>query len=160
MQTIKSFSVDHDRLSPGLYISRTDGDVVTYDLRMKTPNGGDYLEVPGLHTAEHLLATYVRNSPYSDSIVYAGPMGCRTGMYLLVRDRVTVEQVIGLLTDAFAFMANFEGEIPGTKRRECGNYREHDLAGCKKEAKAYHLILSKWKPDMVKYPGDQPDDAK
>ncbi len=160
MEKIKSFSVDHDLLTPGLYISRVDGDVVTYDLRMKTPNGGDYLGVSGLHTAEHLLATYVRNSAYSDSVVYVGPMGCRTGMYLLVRDTVSVSRVIELVREAFAFMADFTGEIPGNKRQECGNYLDHDLNDCKREAAAYCRVLNRWTEKQMSYPGGCPTQAK
>lgn len=160
MEKIKSFSVDHDQLTPGLYISRVDGDVVTYDLRMKTPNEGDYLDVSGLHTAEHLLATFVRNSPFSDAVVYVGPMGCRTGMYLLMRDSVTTAQVIDLVREAFAYMAAFEGEIPGNQRKECGNYLDHDLAICKREAETYGRVIARWTMEQTVYPGGCPETAK
>ena len=86
MDRIASFSVNHDKLEKGIYVSRIDGDVVSYDVRMKKPNGGDYLESPAMHTFEHLFATYARNSRFSDSVIYVGPMGCRTGFYLLLRD--------------------------------------------------------------------------
>lgn len=89
MEKITSFCVNHDILPKGMYISRVDGDIITYDLRMVVPNGGIYLENDGLHTFEHLFATYVRNSAYADEIIYAGPMGCRTGFYFLVRDKMT-----------------------------------------------------------------------
>ena len=129
MKKIASFCVDHTKLKPGLYISRIDGDVVTYDIRMRKPNGGDYLQNPAMHTIEHLFATYARNSKFSDSIVYVGPMGCRTGFYLLVRDKMTHADVIRLLQETFAFIAGYQGEIPGTAEVECGNCREHDLEG-------------------------------
>ncbi|MBP5726610.1 MAG: S-ribosylhomocysteine lyase, partial [Clostridia bacterium] len=128
MERIASFSVNHDRLDKGMYISRVDGDVVTYDIRMKKPNGGDYLGNGELHTFEHLFATYARNSAYRDSVIYVGPMGCRTGFYLLLRDTVSGEDANSLVRQSFEFIAAFEGEIPGAKRQECGNWLEHDLA--------------------------------
>ena len=85
MERIASFCVDHTRLERGMYLSRQDGDIITYDIRMKKPNGGEYLAVPALHTIEHLFATYARNSRYGSGVVYVGPMGCRTGFYLLTR---------------------------------------------------------------------------
>ena len=103
MERIASFCVDHTKLDRGMYISRIDGDVVTYDIRMKKPNGGDYLAVPAAHTIEHLFATYARNSQYGNQVVYVGPMGCRTGFYLLVRDTVSHEQALQLVIDSFAF---------------------------------------------------------
>ncbi|MBO4954280.1 MAG: S-ribosylhomocysteine lyase [Clostridia bacterium] len=141
MNKIKSFQVNHDILDCGMYISRIDGDVVTYDLRVKKPNGGDYLQNAPMHTIEHLVATYVRNSALSDAVIYFGPMGCRTGFYLLLRDSVSREEALALVKDAFAFAADFEGEIPGNSRIECGNYLDHDLAGAKEEAKAYVRVL-------------------
>lgn len=141
MNKIKSFQVNHDILDRGMYISRIDGDVVTYDLRVKKPNGGDYLQNAPMHTIEHLVATYVRNSALSDAVIYFGPMGCRTGFYLLLRDSVSREEALALVKDAFAFAADFEGEIPGNSRIECGNYLDHDLTGAKEEAKAYVRVL-------------------
>ncbi|MGN0613330.1 MAG: S-ribosylhomocysteine lyase [Porcipelethomonas sp.] len=143
MKKIASFSVNHDTLEKGIYISRTDGDAVTYDIRMKKPNNGDYITPKALHTIEHLLATYVRNSDYSDSIIYAGPMGCRTGFYLVARDTVSREQILTLLRDTFKFIADFSGEIPGSRREECGNYKEHDLPAAKKDAEEYLSVLGK-----------------
>ena len=151
MKTIASFTVDHDKLKRGMYISRIDGDVVTYDIRMKIPNGGDYLNMPAAHTIEHLFATYARNSGFSESVVYVGPMGCRTGFYLLLRDSVSYADAIKLVQDSFAFIADYEGEIPGTKRRECGNYLEHDHAGAKGLAKELCAVLEGWTPDMMEY---------
>ena len=124
LRKIASFTINHDTLVPGMYVSRVDGDCVTYDLRLKYPNRGDYLAQKPLHTLEHLVATYVRSSPWSDSVVYFGPMGCRTGFYLILRDSVSHEQAIALVKEAFAFSAAFEGEIPGAKKIECGNYLE------------------------------------
>ena len=103
MKRIASFSINHNLLQPGMYISRIDSDCVTYDLRMKVPNAGDYLEQKGLHTLEHLLATYLRNTDRSDQVIYVGPMGCRTGFYLVMRDAVTSEEAVGLVREAFRF---------------------------------------------------------
>ena len=113
MKRITSFSVDHTKLQRGMYISRIDGDVTTYDIRMKVPNAGDYLSNGALHTFEHLFATCARNSKYADGVIYVGPMGCRTGFYLLTRG-LTNEQVVELCQDSFSFIASFEGEVPGT----------------------------------------------
>ena len=152
LRKIASFTINHDTLVPGLYISRVDGDCVTYDLRMKYPNAGDYVEQKPLHTIEHLVATYVRSSDWSDNVVYFGPMGCRTGCYLILRDAVSHEQAIQLVKEAFAFAADFEGEIPGAKKIECGNYLEHDLPGAKAEAAAYAAALEGWTEDRLIYP--------
>ena len=151
MKTIASFTVDHDKIGKGMYISRIDGDVVTYDLRMKIPNGGDYLDMPAAHTIEHLFATYARNSAFAEDIVYVGPMGCRTGFYLLVRDSVTHADAIRLVQESFAFIAEFEGEIPGTKRKECGNYLEHDLAGAKAIAADVCDFMADWTVAKLSY---------
>ena len=96
MKKIASFTVNHNILQPGVYVSRVDGDAVTYDLRMKKPNAGSYITPKSLHTIEHLLATYVRNSSYTDQVIYAGPMGCRTGFYLIMRDSVSKAEVLSL----------------------------------------------------------------
>lgn len=151
MKTISSFTVNHDKLKRGMYISRIDGDVITYDIRMKKPNGGDYLSNGTLHTFEHLFATYARNSALSDSVLYVGPMGCRTGFYLLLRDSVSGEEALKLVKESFAFIADFEGEIPGSRRQECGNYLEHDLMGAKKAAEDMLTVLNNWTVEMFKY---------
>ena len=143
MKRIESFTVNHDILERGMYISRIDGDAVTYDIRMKKPNAGDYLGNGELHTTEHLFATYARNSRYSDSVIYVGPMGCRTGFYLIVRDKITNDEAIELVKESFRFIAEFEGEIPGSKKEECGNYLEHDLPAAKKTARQMLEILEK-----------------
>ncbi len=151
MKTIASFTVNHDKLEKGMYVSRVDGDVVTYDIRMKKPNRGDYLGNGELHTIEHLFATYARNSGFSDSVIYVGPMGCRTGFYLLLRDDVKAEDAIKLVRDSFSFITGFEGEIPGSKRWECGNYLDHDLPAAKATADDMLRVLDGWTPDMMKY---------
>lgn len=152
MKTIASFTINHDLLDVGMYTSRVDGDVVTYDVRMKKPNAGEYLEDSGLHTFEHLFATFARNSEYSDSVVYVGPMGCRTGFYFLVRDSISPEKAINIVYDAFCFIADFEGTIPGSERKECGNYVAHDLVAAKKYAKDMLLILRDWTVEKLVYP--------
>lgn len=152
MKTIASFTINHDLLDVGMYTSRVDGDVVTYDVRMKKPNAGEYLEDSGLHTFEHLFATFARNSEYSDSVVYVGPMGCRTGFYFLVRDRISPEKAINIVYDAFCFIADFDGTIPGSERKECGNYVAHDLVAAKKYAKDMLPILRDWTVEKLVYP--------
>lgn len=150
LRQIASFSVNHNTLERGIYMSRIDGDITTYDIRVKLPNAGDYLNTPAMHTTEHLIATYVRSSSYSDRIIYFGPMGCRTGYYLLVRD-IKPEEVIALVRDAFQFLADFEGKIPGATKIECGNYLEHDLKGAKREAAEYVKVLNGYTVDRLKY---------
>lgn len=151
MKTIASFTVDHDKLEKGMYVSRVDGDVITYDIRMVKPNGGVYLPNPAMHTFEHLFATYVRNSAYSDQIIYVGPMGCRTGFYFLTRDAMSGQQAIDLVRECFAFIADFEGKIPGSERKECGNYLEHDLPGAKATAADMCKVLEHWTEPMLQY---------
>jgi len=151
MKKIASFTVNHDKLKKGIYISRIDGDVITYDIRCKLPNGGDYLECPAMHTFEHLFATYARNSEFEKSVIYVGPMGCRTGFYLLLRDDVSYENAIKLTYEAFKFTAEFEGVIPGSSKIECGNYLEHDLEGAKAVAKDMMSVLENYTPEMMTY---------
>lgn len=151
MRKIASFTVNHDVLEKGMYISRVDGDAVTYDIRMKKPNCGDYLSNGAMHTFEHLFATYARNSEVSADVIYVGPMGCRTGFYLILRDSVPSDKAIALVRDSFDFIAAFEGEIPGSTRRECGNYLEHDLAGAKAVAEDMATVLRDWDEGRLKY---------
>ncbi|MBQ9965075.1 MAG: S-ribosylhomocysteine lyase [Clostridia bacterium] len=151
MKQIKSFQINHDTLTEGLYISRTDGDVVTYDLRFVRPNTPPFLETAAMHTIEHLFATYVRSSRFEDNIIYFGPMGCRTGFYFLTRG-MSHADVIALTQETLAFIANFDGAVPGATRVECGNYREHDLPTAKRYAaeQANHLI--NWTEEDLNYP--------
>lgn len=136
-----------------MYVSRIDGDVVTYDIRMKVPNGGDYLSNGVMHTIEHFLATYMRNSRYKNSVVYVGPMGCRTGFYLLMRDDVSRGEALELVRDSFNFIAGYdEKEVPGAESsRECGNYLEHDLDGAIKEAIYMSIVLREITEEDMKY---------
>lgn len=151
MERIASFSVDHDKLEKGMYVSRIDGDIITYDIRMKKPNGGDYLKNGAMHTFEHLFATYARNSRFADSVIYVGPMGCRTGFYLLMRDTVSVEDAISLVRESFEFIKDFTGKIPGTEKKECGNCLEHDLEGAKQTAADMLRVLENWNERDTKY---------
>lgn len=153
MKRIASFSVNHDKLEKGMYISRIDGDIVTYDIRMKKPNNSenDYLENGTMHTFEHLFATYVRNTKFANDIIYVGPMGCRTGFYFLTRDSISHNEALLLIKNTFDFIKNFEGEIPGTKREECGNYKEHNLQGAKSTAMDMLNVLENWTEDKMTY---------
>ena len=143
MEKIASFTVDHTKLLRGMYISRIDGDVVTYDIRTRRPNVEEVMENGAIHTVEHLFATFVRNSEFKDNIIYFGPMGCRTGFYFLTTG-MTHAQALSLTKDALAFIESFEGEVPGVSAVECGNYRDHDLQGAKKEAADQKEILKNW----------------
>lgn len=151
MKKIASFTVNHDLLDKGMYLSRIDGDVVTYDIRMKKPNGGEYLCMSAAHTLEHLFATYARNSSYGKSVIYVGPMGCRTGFYFLVRKDVSHAQAIALVKGAMAFVRDFEGDIPGNSRVECGNYLDHDLAGAKALGEDMAKVLENWREADLHY---------
>ena len=151
MKKIASFTVNHDTLEKGMYISRIDGDVVTYDIRMKKPNAGDYLCMSAAHTLEHLFATYARNSEVGDAVVYVGPMGCRTGFYLLVRDAISHTRAIQLVQESMAFAKDFVGEIPGNKKEECGNYLDHDLDGAKAIAAEMCEVLKAWQEQDLQY---------
>ncbi len=150
MKRIASFEVDHTVLEKGMYISRVDGDVVTYDIRTRKPNVEEVMDNASIHTVEHLFATFVRNSDFTDKIIYFGPMGCRTGFYFLVRD-MAHEDAIKLTRDAFAFIASFEGEVPGVSAVECGNYRDHSLEGAKKEAAMYLPVIENVTVESLKY---------
>ncbi len=150
MERIASFCVNHDLLTPGMYTSRVDGDVTTYDVRMFVPNAGVYLSPAGAHTLEHLLATKARNSAYADHVIYVGPMGCLTGFYFLVRD-LSPEDSIALVQECMMFAAGFEGEIPGASRVECGNYVMNDLIAAKRVAARMCGVLEGWTPEQMTY---------
>ena len=140
MQRITSFCVDHDKIGKGIYVSRIDGDITTYDLRTRVPNAGDYMDHVTMHSMEHMIATYIRNSEIGQNVIYFGPMGCRTGFYLLVRD-LSNEKVLEVLIDVLHAVVAHEGEIFGNTRKECGNYRELSLDAAKREAEAYLAVL-------------------
>jgi len=147
MERIQSFTVDHDKLLPGLYVSRRDGDVITYDLRTRRPNEGSYMDHLTMHSVEHLFATFVRNGPLKEDVLYFGPMGCQTGFYLLVQRRdpkEVKEEVFRVLEE----ILRYEGTMPGSSRKECGNYRNLSLAAAKTECLAYQNELKKRKIDF------------
>ena len=147
MQRIASFSVDHDKITPGMYISRIDGDITSFDLRTRTPNAGEYMDNITMHSVEHMLATLLRNGALSQSIIYFGPMGCRTGFYLLTRDAAP-EAVREALITALEETLAHEGEVFGAARKECGNYLELDLAAAKRECARYLDVIKDKKGDF------------
>ena len=153
MEKIESFKVNHNILQKGMYISRIDGDIITYDIRMKRPNNeeNDYLENAAMHSFEHLFATYARNSKFSENIIYIGPMGCRTGFYFLVREKITNKDALDLLRESFEYIEKFEGKIPGTNKIECGNYLEHNLEGAKLIATDMLEVLKDWTVEKMSY---------
>lgn len=141
MQRIKSFQVDHTKLKEGFYISRIDGDVITYDLRFCRPNTGVVLDNATLHTVEHMLATFTRNSDIADEVIYFGPMGCQTGFYFLTRTTVSPEKALETIKNAVKATIEYEGEVFGKSAVECGNYINLDLALAKKICGYYLTVL-------------------
>ena len=141
VRRISSFSVDHDFIDEGIYVSRIDGDITTYDMRTRKPNMGDYMDNVTMHSVEHMFATYIRNSKIGGDVIYFGPMGCRTGFYLLVRnaDNNAVLNEVKTVLSKIAFEAT---EMFGASRVECGNYLELSLDSAKIEAKRYLDILN------------------
>ncbi len=150
MKRIKSFEVNHNILQPGIYVSRRDDDIVTYDLRFVKPNGDKYLENDSIHTIEHLFATYVRNSAVSDKVIYFGPMGCRTGFYFIVRG-LDEAGVINIVKETIDFICGYEGEIPGCSAIECGNYLDHNLSKAKADCAIYKSVIEDWMPENTAY---------
>ena len=141
MKKIASFTVDHTVLETGIYVSRIDGDITTYDLRTRKPNCGDVMDHSTMHTLEHMFATYVRNSEISDDVIYFGPMGCQTGFYLLIRNADN-DKVLAVTKKVLSDITNHEGDVFGNSEIECGNYRTLDLQKAKDEAKKYLDILN------------------
>ena len=158
MQPIPSFTIDHQRLLRGIYVSRTDevgGEVVTtFDIRMKEPNREPALSPPALHTIEHLAATFLRNHPlWADRIIYWGPMGCLTGNYLLLRGRLTPTDILPLLRETFAWIAAFEGDVPGATAKDCGNHLLMNLPEARWEARKFlDEVLNHITPANLTYP--------
>ena len=158
MERIASFSVDHTKLEPGVYVSRSDADektdcvTTTFDLRMTAPNREPVMDTAAVHAIEHLGATFLRNdAEWKDRVIYFGPMGCRTGFYLLVRDTMSHGDTLALVQESFRFIRDFEGEIPGSKRWECGNYLEHDLPGARTVAADMLAVLKDWNEGRMQY---------
>ena len=153
METIESFRVDHNRLLPGLYVSRRDGGdekpVTTFDLRFTRPNREPVMDMAAIHTIEHLGATYLRSSSRKDGIIYFGPMGCRTGFYLVMFGRLEAEDALPLVRDMLQFILGFSGPIPGATARECGNYLEQNLNMAQYYSRKYLQALE---TPQLKYP--------
>ena len=156
MEKIASFTIDHIKLQPGVYVSRKDhigAEVITtFDLRMTSPNEEPVMNTAEVHTIEHLGATFLRNHPlYKDKTIYFGPMGCRTGFYFLTRS-LSDNYSINLIKEAFQFIADYWGVIPGASPKECGNCLDHNLPQAKEEAKAFLEIIKDWTKEDLKYP--------
>ncbi|MBR6268988.1 MAG: S-ribosylhomocysteine lyase [Bacteroidales bacterium] len=158
MDKIPSFTIDHNRLLRGIYVSRKDevgGETVTtFDIRMKEPNREPVLGQGAIHTIEHLAATFLRNHPaWKERIIYWGPMGCLTGNYFLVRGDYSSADILPLMKETFAFIAGYEGEIPGAAPRDCGNWKLHDLEDARREARKYlEEVLENAGVDNLVYP--------
>ena len=146
MKDIESFTVDHETLTPGVYLSRVDslGDrkLYTYDLRMVAPNRQQPLEMNGVHTIEHTGATFLRNhEKYGEDVIYFGPMGCRTGFYLILTDCLDNEAVLALIKEMFQYIVDYNGPIPGASPEACGNFDDHSQFWAKFHAKDYLKVL-------------------
>ncbi len=156
MNKIESFRIDHTLLYPGVYISRVDDvndtPITTYDLRLVKPNTPDVLSSAAMHAMEHLGATFLRNSSLSDEVIYFGPMGCRTGFYLILKGNRSPLDLQSILTDTFAFIAQHNGPIPGASAVECGNYTDMDLDAAKKASEEYLNILKHLSDQNTQYP--------
>ena len=149
MRRIASFSVDHRKIKEGIYISRIDGDITTYDLRMRIPNSGDLISNSAMHSLEHMFATVVRNSEQGEDVIYFGPMGCQTGFYLLLRS-LDHKGAMELIKKVLLDICEYEGEMPGNSEIECGNYINLSLDNAKAEARRYYdKIKDKTESDMV-----------
>lgn len=158
MEKIASFTIDHERLEPGVFVSRQDrtpsGDIITtFDIRMTRPNREEALTPKALHAMEHLAATFLRNHPvWKDKVVYWGPMGCCTGNYLILQGDLESKDILPLMRETMRFVADFEGQVPGAAPRDCGNFSFMDLAAAKAAATAYLEILTDLKPGNLSYP--------
>lgn len=157
MEKITSFTVDHIRLQPGLYVSRKDTvgteAVTTFDLRLTSPNEEPVMNTAEVHTIEHLAATYLRNEPtWKESVLYFGPMGCRTGFYLLLKGDLSTRDALPLVRDCFAFISTYTGEVPGASARDCGNYLDMNLPMARLWGKRYATLLENITPDRLTYP--------
>ena len=157
MEKITSFTIDHIALQPGLYVSRKDpvgGEIVTtFDLRLTSPNEEPVMNTAEMHTMEHLAATYLRNEPtWKDKVLYFGPMGCRTGFYLLLAGDYASADIVPLVRDCFAFIGDFAGEVPGASAKDCGNYLDMNLPMANYWGKKYAALLENVGPDRLIYP--------
>ena len=158
MNKIPSFTIDHNRLLRGIYVSRKDAvgteTVTTFDIRMKEPNREPVFHACALHTIEHLAATFLRNdSEWKDRVIYWGPMGCLTGNYLILQGDLQSEDIVDLMRRTFRFIADYEGEIPGAAPQDCGNWLLHDLPMARWEARKFlNEVLDNIKPENLHYP--------
>ena len=157
MEKIASFTIDHIKLQPGVYVSRKDKigaeTVTTFDLRVTSPNDEPVMNTAEIHAMEHLGATYLRNDPeWQDRVIYFGPMGCRTGFYLLLAGDLTSEEILPLMRNCFRFMAEYQGEIPGASAKDCGNYLDLNLPMANYWAKRYLALLENIPADRLVYP--------
>jgi len=140
MERIASFDVDHRFIVPGVYISRIDGDITTYDLRTRKPNTGELMTNSEMHSTEHLFATFIRNSEIKDQVIYFGPMGCQTGYYLLIRNADN-KKVIEIIKKTLLDIINYNGPMPGKSEMECGNYRNLDIETSKRDCQSYYEAI-------------------
>ena len=157
MEKITSFTIDHIRLQPGLYVSRKDAvgseTVTTFDLRLTSPNDEPVMNTAEVHTIEHLAATFLRNDPaWKDRVLYFGPMGCRTGFYLLLSGDLSSQDVLPLVTDCFRFIRDYRGEVPGGSPKDCGNYLDMNLSMANYWGRRYTALLENITPDRLTYP--------
>jgi S-ribosylhomocysteine lyase len=157
MEKIKSFTIDHIKLQPGLYVSRKDAvgqeTVTTFDLRLTSPNEEPVMNTAEMHTMEHLAATYLRNDPqWKSKVLYFGPMGCRTGFYLLLAGDYTSEEALPLVLDCFRFIAQFRGDVPGASAKDCGNYLDMNLPMANYWGRRYAALLENITADRLVYP--------
>ena len=150
VKRIASFTVDHDLISEGIYVSRRDGDITTYDMRTRRPNMGDYMDNITMHSVEHMFATYIRNSEVGCDVIYFGPMGCRTGFYLLLRGDDDQRALFAVISTLEKIVAHTGGMF-GATRKECGNYKELDIEAAKRECKRYLDIL-RFRENNFEYP--------
>ena len=152
MEKIASFQVDHTKLLPGMYLSRRDGEITTFDLRFKKPNTGDLLTNAEMHSVEHIIATLLRNSRAKDAVIYFGPMGCQTGFYFLFDSRkLTDDEAVALVKEVFAAGAAWEGPMPGKSAIECGNYVNLDAALARAQCAFYSEVIQDWTADKLSY---------
>lgn len=157
MEKITSFTIDHIKLQPGLYVSRKDKvgaeTVTTFDLRLTKPNDEPVMNTAEVHTIEHLAATYLRNDPeWKDRVLYFGPMGCRTGFYLLLAGDYSSQDIVPLVLSCFRFVRDFRGAVPGAAAKDCGNYLDMNLAMANYWGKRYASLLEQITPDRLVYP--------
>lgn len=152
MERIASFQVDHNKLLPGMYLSRRDGEVVTFDLRFKKPNTGDLLTNAEMHSVEHIIATLLRNGRARDAVIYFGPMGCQTGFYFLFDGRrLSDADAVELVKETFAAGAAFEGEMPGKSAIECGNYINLEISLAREQCAYYSRLIRDWTVEKLAY---------